>query len=724
MSTPLNHSTTTSKINNDSSSNSNNSNNLRTPISAISDAQKMASDFSASMSSMFNSLSSAAASSVNSSSYSATKKVVVGPGGKTLDEISKDEIMQLCMKMNKRMQGLEQKIGGISKAGRRLLNERKQLIEYVKDITPSKLIEALPDPKGALSLQLLPKDDEVLSLDLNSLKMLYMNEQNKIKVQIDQLQKQSREGKMDVFASNTTDINTINNKNNNNNSTEVASSSSPPLHPLSSSVSSSSSSSNINNNNNNNADEIAIRLQIEEYRTTALEASQQVESIKALKETTEAALQERVSKVEDKLLTQTKRAEGLEEKLIAIQIELKSSKESANKIKEEELSDVRNICNNLQEVIDKTSKELNITRDKLIKAEHIASSATILENTNKMLNNELRQNKIKIESLMKENDANINERMKNEGSVERVSFLEQRLTTLQESVQDKDSIITRIRGEAQTAERNHALKVALLATTEAEVKGLNNQLDNKDKSMKELENRIITMKQKVENIEKDTNINIKKYEKEIETLKANIENEQINSQRLIESTNNQHSETILEIQREYQKKINIGRSMLSQKEEEVKNLTIRVTALEEEIVSGAPNERRIFQLAAEQAKRDAKINEYQDTRELAFLQLQEALTARDLEVAKLMHRRAELEKEISQSRCATKRNGVNMSYLKYVVLQFMTLPLSSPERISLVPVIGTLLQFQQDELKKAQNVSLNPHWTTRTIKELINSNKK
>ena len=78
-------------------------------------------------------------------------------------DIPKDDLMHLCMKMNKRMHILENKIAGISKAGRRLLLERKLLVEYIRDITPTKLIEALPDPKGALSLQLLPKDDEVLA---------------------------------------------------------------------------------------------------------------------------------------------------------------------------------------------------------------------------------------------------------------------------------------------------------------------------------------------------------------------------------------------------------------------------------------------------------------------------------------------------------------------------------------------------------------------------------
>jgi hypothetical protein len=54
---------------------------------------------------------------------------------------------------------------------------------------------------------------------------------------------------------------------------------------------------------------------------------------------------------------------------------------------------------------------------------------------------------------------------------------------------------------------------------------------------------------------------------------------------------------------------------------------------------------------------------------------------------------------VSELRRHAKREGVNMDYLKNVVLQYMSFPVSSPERTSLVPVIAMLLQFNAKELR-------------------------
>ena len=53
------------------------------------------------------------------------------------------------------------------------------------------------------------------------------------------------------------------------------------------------------------------------------------------------------------------------------------------------------------------------------------------------------------------------------------------------------------------------------------------------------------------------------------------------------------------------KKSSMARSLLSEREEEVRQLSARVAALTDEISSGAPSDRRIFELAQSQAKREA-----------------------------------------------------------------------------------------------------------------------
>lgn len=60
-----------------------------------------------------------------------------------------------------------------------------------------------------------------------------------------------------------------------------------------------------------------------------------------------------------------------------------------------------------------------------------------------------------------------------------------------------------------------------------------------------------------------------------------------------------------------------------------------------------------------------------------------------------------------------------MDYLKNIVLQYMSFPMQSPERISLVPVIAMLLQFNSKELAEAEQSLKDSLWSTaRPVKEV------
>ncbi len=56
-------------------------------------------------------------------------------------------------------------------------------------------------------------------------------------------------------------------------------------------------------------------------------------------------------------------------------------------------------------------------------------------------------------------------------------------------------------------------------------------------------------------------------------------------------------------------------------------------------------------------------------RELAFQQLQEVLASRDLELAKLQQKHSEIVAEVSELRKIRKREGLNIDYLKNIVIQ-------------------------------------------------------
>lgn len=51
----------------------------------------------------------------------------------------------------------------------------------------------------------------------------------------------------------------------------------------------------------------------------------------------------------------------------------------------------------------------------------------------------------------------------------------------------------------------------------------------------------------------------------------------------------------------------------------------------------------------------------------------------------------------------------------------MTFPVNSPERSSLIPVISTLLQFNDKELAEVDKAVKDPNWSTRHVREIKKS---
>ena len=107
-----------------------------------------------------------------------------------------------------------------------------------------------------------------------------------------------------------------------------------------------------------------------------------------------------------------------------------------------------------------------------------------------------------------------------------------------------------------------------------------------------------------------------------------------------------------------------------------------------------------------------------DTRELAFQQMQATLAARDLDLARVQQSHTALAAEVSELRRHTKREDVNMDYLKNVVLQYMSFPVQAPERGSLVPVIAMLLQFNVKEVNMVESALKEPVWGQIPVKEV------
>ena len=190
--------------------------------------------------------------------------------------------------------------------------------------------------------------------------------------------------------------------------------------------------------------------------------------------------------------------------------------------------------------------------------------------------------------------------------------MDNQITILQSGIDEKNTLITRLRAESVAVERNMTLKTASLATGESMV--LSFQKEVKDLKS-ELIQRDILLKQSVEK-QSCADVRVESLQVELEKLLVSSESErtaytlrEANSKKLFEdsmadliSKNNERIDTI---KKENSKKSSLARTLLTEREEENNFLRTKNEELVIEIKSGAPSERRIFELAEVQAKREA-----------------------------------------------------------------------------------------------------------------------
>jgi len=296
-------------------------------------------------------------------------------------------------------------------------------------------------------------------------------------------------------------------------------------------------------------------------------------------------------------------------------------------------------------------------------------------------------------------------RSRAEGQLLKLGGLQEQVEVLSSSLQDATSLTTRLRAEALVSERNHAMRTAMLATCEAQVAQLQKEAAEREEQQKAGQLTLQGLTDELERTRAQLAACEERQQVELNALRA-ANQETVRGHLLaLEALKGQHERELEAVKREHFKKSSMARSLLTEREEEVRHLSARVALLSDEISSGAPSERRILELAQSQARREATLGQQSESREVAFRQLQQSLASRDMDLARSQQTLAELTAEAAELRRTQQREGINMDYLKNIVVQYMTFPMQSSEKLSLVPVIAMLLQFSRKELAEVQRAN-------------------
>ena len=153
-----------------------------------------------------------------------------------------------------------------------------------------------------------------------------------------------------------------------------------------------------------------------------------------------------------------------------------------------------------------------------------------------------------------------------------------------------------------------------------------------------------------------------------------------------------------------------AQKLLQQRESECTELRKTNKALQNEVDKGSYSDRRIFELAALQSNRESMQASEMEARDKIIARLKEALVERDSDLAQAESQVHEVESQMEELFRIRRREDVNIDYLKSIVVQYLSLPPGSTERAGLLPVLATLLQFEDKDYKTIENGKHRVSW--------------
>jgi hypothetical protein len=131
------------------------------------------------------------------------------------------------------------------------------------------------------------------------------------------------------------------------------------------------------------------------------------------------------------------------------------------------------------------------------------------------------------------------------------------------------------------------------------------------------------------------------------------------------------------------------------------------------------SDRRIFELAAQQSNRETVGKAEIEIRERLIANLTAKLEKYDGDLANAEINVVKAEDQVESLARVHRREGVNMDYLKSIVVQYLAKPPGSSERTALLPVLATLLQFDESDYKAIEEGKQKVSWWGDVIPTFI-----
>mmetsp|Transcript_7864 Transcript_7864/g.12120 ORF Transcript_7864/g.12120 Transcript_7864/m.12120 type:complete len:1142 (+) Transcript_7864:80-3505(+) len=281
-----------------------------------------------------------------------------------------------------------------------------------------------------------------------------------------------------------------------------------------------------------------------------------------------------------------------------------------------------------------------------------------------------------------------------------VSSLRRQINELKLEQATSSALLTRLQAEKEDSERKHGQRTALVGMLETQLAELN---DSNNETKAKLEGALYDIHQKnevIEGLEEQVRTLEEMQEKEKLERKAAAEVQvttsgDVKKSRMLEALQRE----VHGLQQQMGKKSAAAQRLLQEREAECHKLRKANHSLQQEVDKGTLSDRRIFELAARQSTRDTAATTEIEIRNRLVEVLTDRLLKRDGDLAAAEFNVHQVEGQVEELVRVRKREDVNIDYLKSIVVQYLSKPPGSSERTALLPVLATLLQFDENDYK-------------------------
>jgi len=478
-------------------------------------------------------------------------------------------------------------------------------------------------------------------------------------------------------------------------------------------------------------DELRLHFEEKMHRAKA-----DFDAIKSQLEADNIDMRQKLSICEEKLLSVQEDKDTLKQQL---QVEMTSAAKLQN------LLDASK-----KELLDSQSNNEATTESFLAQEENMQSEINQLEkqvyNLQKELSTKTRQNEevgAKLISLQRNLDELCNQKEEMEEKLEVSSKQVAKLNAMEKEVEksreelnsfrlelsQKSALLLRLQAEQEASEKTHGQRTAIVGMLETQLSELN---EANTELQAKLEVAIYDLRQKDDDLQ-NASADIEQLRRDLEEvtgkLETTIKNSSERNSKLISEQDYQEKSSLVSslqkeislLQQQMAKKSSTAQRLLQQCEAECQELKNRNKKLQHELDKGSFSEQRIFELAAQQSNHESLATSEINIRNQMVERLADKLQSHDDELASTEYAKKQIEREVEELSRIHRREDVNLDYLKSTIVQFLSKPPGSSERVALLPVIATLLQFDSDDYKLIEQGRAKVNWFGSVLPTVITS---